>query len=446
MTKLVRGLGPAGAASVNIANMIGTGVFLKARVMTCNVDTPGAVLAVWLAAGLLVCAGALTYSELAAMMPKAGGEYVFLRTAYGRLTGFLYGWTSILVSRTAAHAAQSVSTAIFLNIVTGGKLLEGKLGLVSVTVVCLMTMLNLTRVTTTGAIMSAFTAVKVTIVLAVGAAAFLFADGNWMHFAMANDTGTCEAVAAGARGGLSGFGAAMLGALWGYQGWANVAPMVGEIREPGRNIPRAFLFATLIVAAVYIIANASYFFALTPTEVASVPLTSSVATEALRTFLGPFAVRAVAAALTISSLGALYAGIATTMRIPYAMASDGLFFRWFEHLSPTTSVPVRAALLTGVWISLLALSGNYDRLTDYAVFALCIFYVLSAVAVLVLRRTMPDADRPYRVTAYPLLTVLFILLMTAILLNTLVTATVQSLIGLTFIVLGVPFYRYWARR
>ncbi len=386
MSKLVRGLGITGAASVNIANMIGTGVFLKARVMTCNVDTPGAVLFVWVLAGFLVTAGALSYAELAAMLPKAGGEYVFLRTCYGRLTGFLYGWTSLLVSRTAAHAAQSVSTAIFLNIVTGGKLLEGKLGLVSVAMVALMTMLNFARVTSTGVIMSVFTGIKVTLVAGVGVAAFLLADGNWMNYALTNDGGTCAGVAEQARGGLAGFGAAMLGALWGYQGWANIAPMVGEIRDPGRTIPRAFFASTLIVAAVYVFANASYFFALTPTEIASVPLSSSVATEAMRKFLGPDAVRAVAACLTVSSLGALYAGITTTMRIPYAMASDGLFFSWFAKLSPKTSVPVRAGLLTGAWVSLLALSGNYDRLTDYAVFALCIFYVLNATAVLLLRR------------------------------------------------------------
>ncbi|MBL8173998.1 MAG: amino acid permease [Bryobacterales bacterium] len=446
MSQLVRGLGLVGAASVNIANMIGTGVFLKARVMTCNVDTPGAVLFVWMLAGFLVVAGALSYAELAAMMPKAGGEYVFLRTCYGRLAGFLYGWTSILVSRTAAHAAQAVSTAIFLNIVSGGKLLEGKLPLVSVCMVFLMTLLNFAKVTSTGVIMSIFTGIKVTLVVGVGAAAYFFADGNWMHYAMSNEGGACAGVAEQARGGIAGFGAAMLGALWGYQGWANLAPMVEEIRDPGRNIPRAFLLATLVVGAVYVFANSSYFFALTPTEIASVPLSSSVATEALRKFLGDGAVRAVAACLTISSLGALYAGIATTMRIPYAMAGDGLFFRWFAHLSPNTSVPIRAALLTGTWISLLALSGNYDRLTDYAVFALCIFYTLNATAVLLLRRKMPAAGRPYRVSGYPYLTLLFIILMSAILLNTLFTATLQSLIGLSFIALGVPFYRYWASR
>ena len=445
VSKLVRGLGPVAAASVNIANMIGTGVFLKARVMTCNVGTPGAVLAVWVAAGLLVLAGALTYAELAAMMPKAGGEYVFLRTAYGRKFGFLYGWTAVVASRTAAHAAQAVSTAIFLNIVTG-KALDGKLGMVTVSAILSMTLLNCAKVTTTGALASVITAIKIALVIAVGGAIFLFADGNWMNYAMASHDGLCAGVSAGARGGISGFGAAMLGALWGYQGWANVAPMVGEIRDPGRNIPRAFLGATLIVGSVYVFVNASYFYALSPAQVAGLPLTTSVATEALSRFLGPIAVRVMAVGLTISSLGALYAGMAATIRVPYAMAGDGLFFRGLDRLSPRTNVPVRAAILIGAWMSVLALSGNYDRLTDYAIFALWVFYGLTASAVLVLRRSMPHAERPYRVWGYPVVPALFVLVTAAILLNTLFTAMTQTLVGLGFMALGLPFYSYWSRR
>jgi basic amino acid/polyamine antiporter, APA family len=445
VSKLVRGLGPVAAASVNIANMIGTGVFLKSRVMTCNVGTPGAVLAVWVAAGLLVLAGALTYAELAAMMPKAGGEYVFLRTAYGRRCAFLYGWTAVVASRTAAHAAQAVSTAIFLNVVTGGAL-DGKLGLAAVSAILFITLLNCARVTTTRAMASGITAVKIALVLAVGGAIFLFADGNWMNYAMANRDGLCAGVSAAARGGMSGFGAAMLGALWGYQGWANVAPMVGEIRDPGRNIPRAFLGATLIVGSVYVFANASYFYALSPTEVAGLPLTTSVATEALSRFLGPVAVRLMAVGLTVSALGAIYAGMAATIRVPYAMAGDGLFFRGLDRLSPRTNVPVRAAILIGAWMSVLALSGNYDRLTDYAIFALWFFYGLTASAVLVLRRSMPNAERPYRVWGYPVVPALFVLVTAAILLNTLFTAMTQTLVGLGFMALGLPFYAYWSRR
>ena len=445
MLKLIRGMGPAAAASVNIANMIGTGVFLKARVMTCNVDTPASVLLVWVLAGLLVVAGALTYAELASMMPKAGGEYVFIRAAYGPRLAFLQGWTSVVISRTGAHAAQAVSTAIFLNIMTGGAL-AGKLGLAAVSAIILTTLLNCVAVKTTGAAATVISAVKIALVFAVGGATFLFAQGNWMNFAMANHDGLCAGVSPSARGGFGGFGAAMLGALWGYQGWANVTPMIGEIRDPGRNIPRAFLAATLIVGSVYLFANASYFYALTPTEIASTPLSSSVATAAFSKFLGPVAVRIMAAAFAVSSLGALYAAIAATMRIPYAMACDGLFFRGVDRLSPRSNVPVRSAVLIGVWMCVLALSGNYDRLTDYATFALCLFYALTASAVFVLRRRMPDANRPYRVWGFPIVPLVFILVIAAILLSTIYTSLPQTLVGFAFMAMGLPFYSYWSRR
>lgn len=444
MTQLIRGLGATAAASVNIANMIGTGVFLKARIMTCNVGSPLEVLGVWVLTGLVVTAGALSYAELGAMMPRAGGEYVFLGSTYGRVFAFLYGWTSVLVSRTAAHAAQAVSTAIFLNIALGGAL-EGHLGLTSVAMIALMTAANCARVHTTGVAMATITAIKIVLVAAVGAAGFFFVQGNWGHYTMTNQGGLCAGVSPSAMGGFSGFAAAMLGALWGYQGWANFAPMIGEVNNPGRNIPRAFLGAIVVVGTVYVFANASYFFALTPTQVASTPLSSSVATEALSRFFGSTAVRIVAAGMAISSIGAIYAGMAATSRVPYAMAADGQFFSFFNRLSDTSSVPVRSVLLIGTWMCVLALSGNYDRLTDYAVFALCIFYVLNAAAVLVLRRRMPDAERPYRVWGYPVLPVLFVLFLSAIVVNTLVTATRQSLIGLAFMALGLPFYFYWSR-
>lgn len=442
--KLIRGLGPVAAASVNIANMIGTGVFLKARVMTCNVDTPAAVLTVWFLSGLLVLAGALTYAELAAMMPKAGGEYIFLRETYGRRWAFLYGWTYIGISRAASLAAQAVSTAIFLNIVTGGAL-DGRLTLAAITAILLVTLLNCAPVATTGNIASWVTGLKIALVLGVGGAIFVFADGNWLHYAMANANGACAGVPAEARGGLTGFGAAMLGAMWGYQGWANLTPMVGEVREPGRNIPRAFFAATMIVAGVYLFANASYFYALTPAEIAGTSLSSSVATQALSRFLGPAAVSLMAAGLVFSSLGALHSGMAASMRIPYAMANDGLFFRIFSHLSPRTNVPVRAGVLIGVLSCILAFVGNYDKLTDSAIFALWLFYGLTATAVLVLRRRLPHAERPYRAWGYPVVPVVFIVVTAAILLNTLITYTVQTLVGIAFMLAGLPFYAYWSR-
>ena len=442
---LIRGLGLVAATSINIANMIGTGVFLKARVMTCNVGSPGAVLAVWLAAGLLALAGALTYAELASMMPKAGGEYVFLREAYGRRWGFLYGWMYLLVSRGAALAAQAVSTAIFLNIAIGGSMSHWQLTAVAATAIAATTLLNSAAVSATGRVATALTAIKVTVVFAVGAVAFLLADGNWTNYGLANSGGSCEGVAPAARGGLNGFSAAMLGALWGYQGWANLTPLVGEVRDPKRNIPRAYLFAMLVVGGLYLFANAGYFFALTPSEVASVPLSSSVATEVMSRVLGPATVSLMAMAMMISSLGALHSGLAATARVPFAMATDGLFFAAFKKLSPRTRVPVRGAVLVACWSVLLALSGSYDKLTDWAIFSLWLFYGLTAASLLVFRRRLPDAERPYRVWGYPILPVLFLLVTAWLLISTLLTSPLQTVAGLGLLAIGVPFYRHWSR-
>ena len=444
MSQLVRGLTLGTAASINIANMIGTGVFLKARVMTCNVGSPMLVLGAWLAAGLLVLAGALCYAELAAMFPKAGGEYVFIRETYGRRAGFLWGWAYIGITRPASVAAQSVSTAIFLNIVTGGAI-ENYMAVVSVTAIVAATLANCVSARATGTIAAVFTVIKVALVAGVGVAVFVFSRGDWMHYAMSGMGGTCVGVPEATRGGIGGLGAAMIGALWGFQGWAMFTPMAGEVADPQRNIPRAFLAALAVVGSLYLFANASYFYALTPVEVASVTLSSSAATDALMRLWGASAASLMAAGTLISSVGALQTGIGGAMRVPYAMAVDGVYFRFLNKLS-AGGVPVRAGFFLAAIASALALSGNYDRLSDYAIFVLWLFYGLTATCVLVLRRRRPEAERPYRVWGYPAVPVLFCGITTVVLVNTLATQPWQSLAGLGIIAAGLPFYWYWTQR
>lgn len=445
-TSLVRGLGLTAAMSINIANMIGTGVFLKARVMTCNVGSPMAVLGVWVAAAMLVFAGALTYAELATMMPKAGGEYVFLREAYGPRWGFLYGWSYLWVSRGGSLAAQSFSCAMFFNIATGAQWSGWQLSAAALVAMAISTWWNCAAVKSTGTLATVMTAIKVLAVGGLALTVFTLAKGDWANYLLVNNGGACEGVAPGARGGLAGLGAAMLGALWGFQGWANVTTMAGEIRNPQRNIPWAFMGAMLVVATVYLSANASYFYVFTPTEIASVAATGSVATEVLRRFFGANAAKLMAVVMMISSLGALHAGMAATARVPYAMAVDGQFWKWFGKLSPNTRVPIRGAVLIGVWSALLALTGSYDKLTDWAIFSLWLFYGLTTGALLVLRRKRPDAERPYRVWGYPVVPIVFLCVTALILLNTLITAPMQTLAGIAVMVLGLPFYAYWQRK
>ena len=456
---LDRGLGLTAAASVNIANMIGTGVFLKTRVMTCNVGTPGRVLAVWVVAGLLALAGALTYAELSTMKPEAGGEYVFIRDAYGRRWGFLFGWTQFLIARAASQAALAVGFAIFLNILAGGALSGtyftvhvlgyslpfGNIQVIALSVLALTTAINCLAVSLVGNVASLLTFVKVGLVLAVGLGAMILAHGNWAHFTLSGAGGVCEGVSPGAQGGLAGFGAAMLGALWAYDGWNNVAPLSGEVRDPQRNLPRAFFGGTLVVGALYVFANIAYYYVLTPAEIASVPASSSVATQVASRFLGSGAVGLMAAALMISSFGALHTSVLASARFPFAMARDGLFFRGLAHVSPRTHAPVRALLAQGVWAALLTLSGSFDTLTDYAIFALWIFYGLTIASVFTFRRRLPDAVRPYRTWGYPVVPAIFLAVTAWLIVNTLITAPVQSIIGLSLIALGVPVYWYWSR-
>jgi APA family basic amino acid/polyamine antiporter len=456
---LVRGLGPWAAIAVNVANMIGTGVFLKARVMTCNVGSPVLVLSVWAAAGLLALAGTFSYAEIAAMIPEVGGDYLYFRRAYGRLVGFLYGWMAFGIAHCGSQAALAVGLAIFTNIATGGALAAWDPGLTifgvalplnGLTLTALGTLwliagINCLSVQAGGRTALAVTIAKVALVFAVGAGAFLLVPGAWSHLALSGRAGTCSGVEASARGGLAGFGAAMLGALWAYDGWNNVAPLAAEIRDPQRNLPRAFVGGLAVVAALYLFVNLAYFYVLTPLEVASVSTASSVATEVARRFLGPMAVALMAMALMVSSFGALHASVLANSRIPFAMARDGLFFKALGSLSARSHVPVKAILAQAFWASMLALSGSYDVLTDSAVFALWLGYGLSTGALFVFRRTMPDAPRPYRAFGYPFVPAVFLVATTALLVNTFVAAPREALRGVAFLLAGLPFYWYWSR-
>ena len=456
---LIRGLGPAASVSIVVGTVIGTGIFLKTRVMMCNVDTAALVIAAWVLAGLLSLAGALTYAELATMMPRAGGEYVFIRTAYGRMLAFLYGWTQVTVAYSGSQAAKGVVFAIFLNTLTGGALERelisidvfghhlpfGRLQAVALAVIILATLVNCLAVAIGGRIAVWLTALKILIVAAIGAGTFLLAQGHWAHFGMNAQGGICEGVAATARGGMAGFGAAMLGALWAYDGWTNVAVVAGEVRDPQRNLPLALIGGILIVMVLYVFANLAYMYVLPPVQIASLQEDASVATEATRMYLGPAAVSVIAMAIMISTLGSLHGSTLAGARISYAMASDGLFFRSLAILGSRSRVPVNALIVQGVWSCVLALSGSFDTLTDYVIFAAWIFYGLNTASVFILRRTMPELPRPYRTLGYPVVPLVFLAASAWLILNTLIATPLQALAGLGIIALGLPVYLYWSR-
>ena len=458
--QLIRGLGLIAAISVNVANVIGTGVFLKARVMTCNVGTPGMALTVWLVAGLLSLAGALTYAELLAMFPRAAGEYGIMRDAYGRPWGFIYGWTQFAIARSASAAALAIGFAIFLNDLVGGALkhtyftlhLPGgydvpfqRLQLVALGAIGITVLINCAAVKFSGGVATFLTAIKVLLLIGVGLGAFFYSGGDWSHLSQANVGGLCEKVAI-TTGGSAGFAAAMLGALWAYDGWNNITFLAGEVKNPERNLPLGLIISMFLVMGLYLLVNVSYYHVLTPTQIANVTASSSVAAEVVRRLLGAVAVTLMAAAMMTSSFGALHASILATSRVPYAMARDRLFFQGLAKVSPRTRVPIRSLVVLGIWSSVLALSGSYDQLTDSAIFALTLFYAFVAGSVFVFRRRMPNASRPYRTWGYPVVPIVFLVVTAWLILRTIWDNPKQSAIGLVLILIGLPIYLIWAYR
>lgn len=461
-TGLIRGLGLLAAISIIVGNVIGTGVFLKARVMTCNVGSPTWVIIVWIAAGVLSLAGALTYSELAAMKPKAGGEYIFLRDAYGRVWSFLYGWMQIFISKTGSQAAVAVAFAIFANDLLGKTLKQTifstsiygygyeltTLQLVAVFMIVIFTVLNCASVSFGGQLATVFTVIKISLVLLIGFGAFFLADGNFAGLGEMNNGGTCEGVANTVKYGAAGFtfaggfAAAMLGALWGYDGWNNLTLVAGEVKNPQRNIPIALISGIVLITLLYVFIHFAYFYVLSPTEIASVSKDTSVAQVVAIKFLGAGALSLMAAGLMASSLGTLHTSILTGARVPYAMAQDGLMFRSLGKLSKGSRVPIGALVVQGVWASMLALSGSFDTLTDYVIFGSWIFYALTTASIFVFRIKYPDAERPYKAFGYPVVPVLFVLVAGWLLVSTVMSNPTNSLVGLFLILLGLPVYYY----
>ena len=442
--RLVRALTVIPAMAVILANVIGTGVFVKARVMVVNVGTPGMVLLVWLCAGMLTLTGALVYAELSTMMPRSGGAFHFIGAAYGRRWAYLYGWT-YSVAMGASVAAVAILFATFLNDLLGGALPLWALQVVPVVVIVVATGLNLGTVRSAGHVATALTAVKIAIVLGVGLGAFLLADGSWTHFSQNGAAGVGEGVPESARLGWNGFGAAMLGALWSYNGWAIITSLGGEVKDPARTLPRTMLGGTMLVIALYMLINAAYFYVLTPLEIANLPEASSVANATLRRFAGSTAAALMSVGLVISAYGTLHTTLLVGSRVPFALARKGLLPASLGVVS-VRNVPVFAVLSVGAWGLVLAITGTFDILTDIYVFVLWIFYAMTGSAVFVLRRKLPDAERPYRTWGYPVIPALFLVVALFLLVNTFIATPGRALSGFLLVIAGLPVYAFYSRR
>jgi APA family basic amino acid/polyamine antiporter len=443
---LARGLTLIPATALTVTTVIGTGVFFKARVMTCNVGTPWLVLLAYVAAGALTLGGALAFAELSALMPRAGGQYNFIGAAFGRVWAFLYGWMETLIDGAASVAAIAIAFTLFLNDLLGGTLSGAQIQWLAFGAIVAVTLLTLASISANGRLATVITALKVLLVAGMGIAAFLFSDGSWAHFTSSGAAGACHGVPAAARLGPTGFGAAMIGALWSYNGWATVSFVAEEVREPGSTLPRALVAASVLVIGLYVLVNAGYFFALSPAEVANVPEASSVAGPLMARMLGAGGASLLTVGLMISTFGALHATSLSVARVPFAMARDGLLPPALARISPKARVPARSVLLVGACAVGFALSGTFDVLTDLIVFMLLFFNGLAVASVYVLRRKLPNAARPYRVWAYPVVPAVFLAATAYLMVNTFVATPGRALAGLGIVALGLPVYAYYSRR
>jgi len=439
-----------------VLTVIGTGVFLKTAPMSQLVGSPSNVLLAWLAAGLLSLAGALTYAELGAMMPEAGGEYVFLREAYGDLPAFLFGWTSVMLIASGGLAAVSTALTSFLAsfVPLGavwvthdfhllGQVVQWRFGIqqvVAVAVILLFCAINARGVVVGGKVQWAVTVAKIGGIAIIVLGCFLLSrTGGWANL----KTPVTDQIA---PSGVGAFGAAMLAALWAYQGWSNLPMVAGEIQKPERNVPRALIYGMLLVILVYLVTNLAYFYALPFSEILTANSTAyrdalPVAAKAARAFWSHGA-QLVSVAFMISAIGALNGITLMNARVPYAMARHGLFFSSLADLN-VSQAPVKAIWFQGIWACLLALSGTFDQITTSVIFAVWLFTALVGSSLFVLRRKLPAAPRRYRALGYPVVPALFVLVAAWLVVNSLSATPVESAAGLILMALGLPFYIYF---
>jgi len=446
---LKRDLGIWSAAAIVVGTVIGSAIFLVPNDMVKNVGSPAMVFAVWIFGGMLTLFGALSYAELAAALPQAGGEYVYLREAYGPLWAFVYGWTQMWVAKSGSIATLATGFFIYLanfrpemNAVwvvlplplgEAGQPLEIRYGqLLAMGVIVVLALINYFGVKVSGDLQVIATLLKVGLI-----AGIIVIGLGTGHGSVANYQTSIPA-----PGGITGFFAALVAALWAYDGWNNVSMVASEIRDPQRNLPRALIAGTLVVIAIYLLANLAYFYVLPAAEVAS---SARVAAETMRRILGSFGANAVSIVAMISIFAALNGSILSGSRVPFAMARDGLFFRRVAFVHPQHRTPSVSILALSAWGALLVLSGRYSQLYTYVIFASVILYGMATAAVIVLRFKRPDMPRPYRTLGYPLVPVVFVLAIACLVVSTLLKSPRESLMGVGLVALGLPFYFFWKK-
>jgi APA family basic amino acid/polyamine antiporter len=433
-----------------VGSVVGTGIFLTTGDIAKALPHPGLILLVWLLGGLFTLAGALSYAELGVLFPRAGGIYHFLKEAFGPFAGFLYGWTSFVVIMSGGIAAIAVGfgeyLGAFVPAFAGGRTLVelpfGSVGwriegpqVAGAIAILLLTLLNHAGLREGVVVQNLLTVVKGGALLVLSLLGLAGTESVWQA--------VTAPVGLSPRALLAGLASAMVAALWTYDGWYALTLSAGEVRRPARDLPRGLVGGTAAVVALYLLVNLAYVRALPMDRLAGMTRVAEGAAEAL---LGPPGGRLVAGLIAVSMLGCLAATILYASRLYVPMAEDGVFFEVAGRVDPDRHTPAGALWLQGVWSALLAVTGGYRALYTWVTFAAVLFHVATATAVFVLRRTRPDAVRPYRVWGYPAVPALFLLASLALTVATLVQSPVESGLGLIVVASGVPAWLWWRRR
>ena len=426
--ELPRKLGFFDGAALLVGSVIGSGIFVVPTLIAQKVPEPGVVIGIWIFSGLLVLCGALTLAELGAMLPESGGLYVYMREAYGPFWAFLYGWTIMLVVIPGSMAALTSAFLLYLQLFFPMSLVVEKT--VGIGVLLGLAFINTRGVRQGAGVQNLFAFLKVAGLAALVLLALFTRYGSASHFlplAPAHITG----------GLLTGIGLSMISTLFAYDGWQFVSFMAGEVKDPGRNLPRSIILGVLIVIAIYVSANLAYIYVLGQARIAT---SQRVAADAMSAMVGSAGATVISFAILCSTFGALSANVLAGPRVFFAMARDGLFFPQLATIHATYETPSTAIWVLAVWAGLLTLTGGYEHLITMAQFANWIFFTMVVLSVMVLRRKLPDRPRPYRVTGYPFTVLVFVLVSSVFVINTLVESPRSSLIGLGLLLLGIPLY------
>ena len=447
-TKLVRSLSLTDSVLLLAGGIIGSGIFLTAKDVAINTRHPWLFLSVWVVGVGMALLACFAFAELGGMFPHAGGQYVYMREAYGDAAGFLYGWMYFMVSATGTVAALGVGFATYLGqawpvlhaerVVASLPFVDITRGhLIALAAIALQTLINIFGVKKGAVLQNIATWAKFAAIAVFVVGGLLLGRGSWDHYRHSLPAGP-DSVSF-----ITGVGIALIAVFWAYDGWVYVTFVAGEVKDPQRNLPRALIWGLLLVGAVYISINAVYVYALPMNEIAA---QEAVAQTAAVSMFSPRVAPWLSMMVALSCFGAMAPCLMSGARVYYAMAKDGIFFRALAKVHPRWHTPVMSLVLQGIWASVLTLSGKYDELFTYVMFMMVLSYVLTVVGLFVLRRTQPDVPRPYRCTGYPWLPAIYVVLGSLWAINAAVEKKKETLVGTLIVLAGVPFYFYWRSR